>query len=137
MMHYLEIQWNERNVKACLEDAATIHRRLPEVKVQGYYNLWPDTLKDEWERLYDTANGKSRLGPPMPPEVTYHESIMQWLLWLDPYHQKVVWMRANRLPWKILTATLGHGRTKLIGDWKQSLSIIVGHLNASNTDIII
>lgn len=105
--------WNEKVVMAHLECAAAIHRRLPEVKVQGYPNLWPITLKDDWQRHYDAVHGKSRLGPPMPPEVSYHEEVMEWLRWLDPFEQQIVWMRANRVPWKILEAEFGIEQTTL------------------------
>lgn len=124
------IRWNEKSVMAHLEEAAGIHRRLPEVKVRGYYSLWPETLKDDWHRLYDAMHSKTRLGPPMPPEVTYHEQIMAWLRWLDPYSQKIVWMRANRVPWKIIASAIGKGKTTLWQEMKSSLSLIAAKLNA-------
>lgn len=108
--------WTMRTVSAHLEEAASIHRRLPTVRVPGYHTLWPEALRDDWERLYDLSNGRSRLGPPMPSEVTYHESVMEWLRWLDPETQKVVWMRANRIPWKVLQEAFGKGKTSL---WHQ------------------
>ena len=43
--------WTDKMVMAYLEEAADIHRRLPPVTVQGYFNLWPETLKDDWTRL--------------------------------------------------------------------------------------
>ena len=52
----------------------------------------------------------------MPPEVTYHETVMVWLRWLDPQTQQVVWMRANRIPWKVLQDAFGKGKTAL---WHQ------------------
>lgn len=105
--------WNEKIVMAYLEDAAAIHRRLPEVKVAGYFSLWPETMKDDWARLYDLVNGTSRLGPPMPREVSYHEEIMEWLNWLDRETRQVVWMRANRIPWKILEQQFEKNKTTL------------------------
>ena len=53
--------WTDKMVMAYLEEAADIHRRLPPVTVQGYFNLWPETLKDDWKRLYDSVNAKTRL----------------------------------------------------------------------------
>ena len=122
--------WTDKMVMAYLEEAAAIHRRLPPVTVQGYFNLWPATLKDDWERLYDTVNSKTRLGSPMPSEVTYHENIMTWLRWLDPYNQKLVWMRANRIPWKIVEAKLGRGKTALWQDYKGAIALLTGKLSA-------
>lgn len=114
--------WNERIVMAHLEEAAAIHRRLPEVKVGGYFSLWPETIKDDWTRLYDMVNGSNRLGPPMPAEVTYHEEIMDWLRWLDRPQQQIVWMRANHIPWKILVAELGKSKTTL---WREQTFALI------------
>lgn len=122
--------WSDKMVMAYLEEAAAIHRRLPPVKVQGYFNLWPEALKDDWERLYDAINAKTRLGAPMPHEVTYHETIMAWLRWLDPYSQKLVWMRANRIPWKIIEDKLSKGKTALWQDYKAAIALITGKLSA-------
>lgn len=121
--------WTEKMVMAYLEEAAAIHRRLPPVKVQGYMNLWPETLKSDWERFYDAANTRTRPGPVMPHEVTYHELIMAWLRWLDPYSQKIVWMRANRIPWKVIEGELDRHRATLWRDTTQALCQIAGRLN--------
>lgn len=48
-----EPYWTDKIVMAYMEEAAEIHRCIPEVKVPGYHSVWPDTLKDDWERYYD------------------------------------------------------------------------------------
>jgi hypothetical protein len=121
--------WNEKIVMAYLEDAAAIHRRLPEVKVAGYFSLWPDTMKDDWTRLYDAVNGKNRIGPPNAREVTYHEEIMQWLRWLERPQQQIVWMRANRIPWKVLVDQFGISRVTLWHDMNSGLLRIASILS--------
>lgn len=124
--------WNEKIVMAYLEDAAAIHRRLPEVKVAGYFSLWPETMKDDWTRLYDVVNGTSRLGPPMPREVSYHEEIMKWLRWLERHEQQVVWMRANRIPWKVLEEQFSKNKTTLWRDMNSGLVRISTLLASKN-----
>lgn len=123
-------RWNEKLVMIYLEDAAAIHRRLPEVKVPGYFSLWPETLSDDWTRLHDAVNGKTRLGSPMPNEVTFHEEVMEWLRWLDRYEQQLVWMRANRIPWKVLTEQFGKSKTTLWRDTSRGLNRISSMLTA-------
>jgi hypothetical protein len=125
-------QWSECTVMAYLEEAASIHRRLPQVKVPGYFSLWPDTLKDDWEQLYDAVNRRTRLGSPMPHEVTYHEQIMDWLRWIDRDQQQIVWMRANRLPWKILVAELGQSKTTLWRQQRNALARIAAKLETNH-----
>lgn len=130
MKHIENHHWNEKIVMAYLEEAADIHRRLPEVKMQGYYSLWPETLKDDWERFYDAVHGRTRMGPPMPQEVTFHEEIMAWLRLVDRYHQQIIWMRANRIPWKIISSAIGKGKATLWRELKNGLNQIVAILNS-------
>ena len=130
MIRKPHIYWNEPLVLSYLREAAAIHRRLPEVRVPSYFTLWPDTLKENWERLYDQVNGISRLGPPMPPEVTFQEEVMEWLRLLSPEHQQIVWMRANRIPWKILVAEFGRSKTTLWRELSYCLNRIAARLNA-------
>ncbi|MCH6256802.1 DUF6362 family protein [Puniceicoccaceae bacterium K14] len=122
--------WNEKLVLIYLEDAAAIHRRLPEVKVAGYFNLWPETIGDDWTRLYDAVNGKPRLGYPMPPEVSFQEEVMEWLKWLDRYEQQLVWMRANCIPWKVLMVEFDKSKSTLWRDTQRGLSRISHLLTA-------
>lgn len=125
--------WTASFVMFYLREAASIHRRLPDVSVPGYRSLWPDTLHDdEWERLYERLNGRIRLGAPMPPEVTYHEAVMEWLPWIDRRQQQLVWMRANRIPWNILVDELGRSKTSLWRELRRGLAILVEHLNRTD-----
>ncbi len=122
--------WNEAIVVSYLEDAASIHRRLPPDRGPGgYFTLWPETLKDDWQLLYDMIHGKFCLGPPMPPEVTFHEEVMEWLRVLDRPRQQLVWMRANRVPWKILIEEFGLCKQTLYIRRKNALDKILTHLD--------
>ena len=41
--------WTIENVAARFEEAASTGRRLPPVRVQGYFNCWPAFVRKEWE----------------------------------------------------------------------------------------
>lgn len=123
------LYWNSKIVMGFLMQAAAIHRRMPEVRVPGYHTLWPAMMQDEWERLYDRLNGKTTLGAPMPTEVSYSEAVMEWLRLLDRSRQQLLWMRANRVPWKILIEEFGRSKPTLWREVNDSLEQIVVHLN--------
>lgn len=130
MMHIKpSLYWNDKIVMAYLIQAASIHRRLPDVKVPGYFTLWPVGQKDEWEKLYDMLNAKSTLGSPMAPEVTFSEEVMEWLRQLDRDQQSLVWARANKVPWKILIEDFGRSRASLFRDFGEALHVLISHLN--------
>ena len=130
----LKLYWNNQMVMAYLKEAASIHRRIPDVQVPGFYTLWPETMKDDWERFYDAVNHKTRFGPPMPRQVTFHEKVMAWLRWIDCYEQKVIWMRANNIPWKILEHEFGKSKTTLWRDANSGLIRISSMLNAHDPE---
>ena len=41
--------WTMEDVAARFEEAASTGRRLPPVRVQGYFNTWPVIVRKEWE----------------------------------------------------------------------------------------
>lgn len=129
-----EPHWNEKMVMAYLEEAADIHRRLPNVRVLGYHTMWPETMKDDWERLYDMIHGKSRPGSPMPKQVTFSEEIMAWMRWVNRYEQQIIWPRANKIPWKILEGEFGKSKPTLWRDMNSGLIRIASALNARDPD---
>lgn len=128
------LYWDEKIVMSYLIHAASIHRRLPEVKAKGYFTLWPPTLQDDWDRLYNALHGQTTLGSPMPPEVTFHEEVMAWLPYLNRHEQQLVWMRSNKVPWKILTVDFDRSKASLSRDLVAALSRLVVRLNRIDSD---
>jgi hypothetical protein len=47
-------EWTIEDVAARFEEAASTGRRLPPVRVQGYFNCWPAIVRKEWENLLPT-----------------------------------------------------------------------------------
>ena len=121
--------WNDKIVMGHLIQAAGIHRRLPEVKVAGYHSIWPEFIKDEWARYYDSIYARSSLGSPMAPEVTYHEEVMALLPLLDRPKQELLWMRANKIPWKVLIEDLNRSKASLFRDRGDALETLISHLS--------
>lgn len=111
-----------------LDQAAYTMRRLPKVKVQGYASTWPEIVR-EFVEAYGWNEVTTRLGPPSPRHITEMDETLRWLLWLEKYETKLVWLRANGARWKTIGYRLGFGETKLRSDWKVALVKIVWKLN--------
>jgi len=124
------LYWSPKIIEGFLIQAATIHRRLPDVRIPGYHSLWPPTMQDEWERLYDAINGRPTLGPPLPAEVSYSEAVMEWLQCVDPTSRQLLWMRANRVPWKILIEEFSRSKPTLWREHTRCLEAITKYLQA-------
>jgi uncharacterized protein DUF6362 len=106
-----------------LEEAADVLARLPEERARGLYDLWP--------RLIGTSDGHSRLAAPPPEAIDRMDEVLGWLCWLDPEERRIVWLRAEGLPWKRVTHRLGIGRTTAWQRWTVALLKVATRLNAT------
>ena len=60
------------------------------------------------------------------------DEALGWLCWLEPDERRLVWLRAEGLPWKRLTHRLGIGRTTAWQRWTMALLKISVRLNAAD-----
>ena len=54
--------WSVEQVAERFREAAQTARRLPPVRVQGYFNTWPAILREPWE-TYAAEDGLYRYPP--------------------------------------------------------------------------
>lgn len=121
-------EWTEEMVADRLEDAARTMRRLPPVKVQGYVSAWPAIFYTEMEKLQ--MDKKPRKWPAMPEQVTRMEEACDWLLLLENIDdRKLLWLRAERVPWKPICWKMGISRATANRRWKNGIRIIMHKLN--------
>jgi drug/metabolite transporter superfamily protein YnfA len=52
-----------------------------------------------------------------------------WLRWLDPADARLLWLRANRKPWKPICWELGISRATANRRWQYGIAVIVWRLN--------
>ena len=77
-----------------LLEAADVLTRLPDVRVHGYYGLWPKMIL-QFSDLVGQEPPKLRRPPPSPEAISRMEQTMPWLTWLEPRDAKLVWARAD------------------------------------------
>jgi hypothetical protein len=120
--------WTEQHIKDRLEEAARTLKRLPEERVQGYFSTWPPIQRDAVEILQ--MEPEFRLGPPMPEDIDDMEEVLfVWLKWLEPMERRLVWLRAERVRWKVICVKFGVGRTKAWEMYGAALGKILQRLN--------
>jgi hypothetical protein len=99
-------RWTPTLLAERLAEAADVLDRLPEPRVRGFYSLLP--------LLPDGPAGdgaRARPAAPAPEAIDRMDVAIGWLCWLDPEERRLVWLRAEGLPWKRITHRLGIGRT--------------------------
>ena len=63
-----ETHWTPKLVEARFEEAADTIRRLPSVRVQGYFNTWPPVIQNFWE-AFGRTEVRVRPAPPAPAAI--------------------------------------------------------------------
>lgn len=120
-------EWTNDDVAKRFEEAANTGRRLPPVRVQGYFNTWPAILRQPWE----TYSGDDVLYrfPPDPAAIDRMEETMRWVLWLTEEQRHLVWMRAEERGWREICRRFGCDRTTAWRRWQKALDIVACRLN--------
>ncbi|MFN3847652.1 MAG: DUF6362 family protein, partial [Paracoccaceae bacterium] len=101
-------EWTPTMVEDRLESAADVFRSLPEVKPHGYFNAWPEYFHSFADQVGQEP--RMRRPKPGPRDITQAEDALLWLRWLDPADARLLWLRANRKPWKPICWELGISR---------------------------
>ena len=124
--------WNVERVAERFREAAETARRLPPVRVQGYFNTWPAILREPWES-YAAEDGLYRL-PPDAATIERMEETMRWVLWLTEEQRHLVWLRAEERGCRTISRRLGcvtaprpggAGRRRYRRSWRSSMHVLI------------
>ncbi|ABK45256.1 conserved hypothetical protein [Magnetococcus marinus MC-1] len=125
-----EQKWDAPAVAKRLEEAAFTMKRLPVkgLKPEEVRSAWPEVIHEFYD-AYGWGTAEARLGPPSPSAIDRLDEVMGWLEWLEPDHRRLVWYRAERVPWKLLMRRFGRARSTLAAHWKSAIFQVVAVLN--------
>lgn len=122
--------WTPEAVAERFREAADTAHRLPPVRVQGYFNLWPPVLQNYPREPSDFL-------PALPDAIDRMEETMRWALWLPTGHRKLVWMRADNRCWKDVCRTFGCDRTTAWRHWSNAMALVTQRLNQSYAPVVL
>ena len=124
--------WTIDDVAARFEEAASTGRRLPPVRVQGYFNCWPAIVRREWE-TFSADEKVYRPFPPTPDAIDRMLEAMRWVQWLEEEQRHLIWMRAKQYEWRVICRRFGCERTTAWRRWQKALQVVAQHLNTGPT----
>ena len=111
---------SEHQVVARLKEAVLTLRKLPDVRVQGYFSIWPDVIYTQREIM--RMDQKSKRSPATAESISQMEEAIEWLLWIEKAEdRKLVWMRAQNIPWEVISKTFGFSRVTANKKWKKAI----------------
>ena len=117
------IDKNKEKLKSMLEKCAEIMRRMPSAKVQGYRSYWPDIVHSYEERC-QWENTKPFVAP-NKVEIAFMEQVLEYYRPLDPFETKLVWLRSERCPWKVVCKKMGYCRSQLSVKYDEALAKMI------------
>ena len=123
--------WTVAELANRFENAAVTARRLPSVRVQGYFNPWLSMALQVQER-YPDSDRKLRLPPPVPIEVQEMLEAMRWVQLVDVEKRHLIWMRANRFGWVEIGRRFACDRNTASGRWNRALEMLAAQINGTN-----
>ena len=121
---------NEDMVAARFKEAIYTLKRLPKPYVMGYHTLWPTVVYTALEIMQQDKK-RFRLGPPLPKAIDRMEETLTWIGWLEVEERELVWLRASRMPWKVVCTHLGVCRKIAWQRWRAALLKIADRANKS------
>lgn len=114
-------------IKDRLEAAAYVMRLLPPVKVQGYVTSKFNIAYTPQEIAF--MDKKPLRIKPTNRQIDQMDEAILWLDVLLPIERKLVWKRAERIPWKILCREFGLSRAQINIKYNKLISKIEGSLS--------
>jgi len=124
-------EWTHDTVANRIVRASRTAQRLPAVRVQSHFNLWPVIVRTEFERLATEESGVYR-SPPSPADIDDLLEVMRWMNWLSVDERLLLWMRADRHPWNDIAKRFGYSRSTVCRQWKATVQKLVLILNTSH-----
>ena len=119
--------WTTTSVEDRLESAADVFRTLPCVMAQGFFNAWPEYFHSFADKVGQEP--QMRQPRPGPRQITEAEEALLWLRWLERDDARIVWLRAERTPWKPICWEMGLSRTAATKRWQFGLAVVTGRLH--------
>lgn len=125
-----DARWTASMVEARFEEAAFTLRRLPDRRVPGYFNTWPTIVRSVYEAFGWERARMPRIAP-SPEAISRMEGTFTWLAWLEPDDARIVWLRAENVPWKPICWRVGLSRKTAWQRWVAALQTVATRLSAT------
>ena len=121
-------EWTSEEVATQIVRASRTAHRLPAVRLQTHFNLWPIIVRTEFERMAGDDMPLYR-APPSPAEIDQMLEVMRWMKYLTVDERLLLWMRAERYAWDEIGRRFGLCRTTAWRHYKSTILKLAQELN--------
>ncbi|NCC04351.1 MAG: helix-turn-helix domain-containing protein [Proteobacteria bacterium] len=120
-------KWTPTLVADRMEEAVATLRKLPPVKVRGYFSVWPTIKFAELEVLQQEKLPIHLRA--QPDAIDRLEETLSWMAWLEIEERKLLWKRGAKMRWKSICWEFGCDRSTAWRKWVIALTKVAGRLN--------
>ncbi|ATQ55036.1 DUF6362 family protein [Paracoccus yeei] len=124
----VERNWTADDVADHFAEAFRTLRRLPSAAPRGHGSHWPQILRSA--REIAAMEPEPMRVVPSAKAISALERTFDWMTWIDEAERKLIWSRAARVPWKVISGEMGCDRTTAWRRWQLALTKIASRLNA-------
>ena len=107
-------------IKNDLETAAYVDRLLPPVRAPKYRCCMPEIVYTPQEMIF-MEKKPLKIRPNQEQIALWERVVLEWLPILAVDERRLVWKRANRIPWKLLCREFGVSRQMLTVRYERAL----------------
>ncbi len=107
-------------IKDDLETAAYVDRLLPPVRAPKYRCCMPEIVYTPQEMIF-MEKKPLKIRPNQEQIALWERVVLDWLPILAVDERRLVWKRANRIPWKLLCREFGVSRQMLAVRYDKAL----------------
>ncbi|OOY34396.1 hypothetical protein BOV88_10275 [Solemya velum gill symbiont] len=108
------------------EECVSTLRKLPGERSLGYVSYWPEIKYDRRELARQEVQ-TIRLRP-TPDKITRMEETLSWITFVNHGERNLIWLRAYRTPWRVISRETGFPRTSAQRYWQGALIKIAERL---------
>lgn len=128
-------EYTVTDVAARFQEAARTLRRLPPVALNKHLSTWPPVIRTVMENLQAEPE-PMRFGPPSAQAISRMDEVMGWIFYLESEDERrLVWLRAERVPWKKICWKIGCCRTTAYHMWRVAILKITFRLNMEDKNV--
>lgn len=109
-------------------EAADVDRRLVvAIGPAGVRSSWPDVVQSA-ANAYGYGEAEVKPAPPSGAEIDRTDEVMGWLQALGRRDQRILWSRANRVPWWAVQQRLGCSQATALRWQRAALDTLAQHV---------
>ena len=108
------------------EECVSTLRKLPGEQSLGYVSYWPEIKYDRRELARQEVQ-PIRLRP-TPDQITRMDETLSWITYVNHGERNLIWLRAYRTPWRVISRETGFPRTSAQRYWQVALIKIAERL---------